>query len=31
MTTLFFSLQAAAGAFVIGYFFGYYRGRRLRD
>jgi len=31
MTTLFFSLQAAAGALVIGYFFGYYRGRRQRD
>ncbi|MCX6690025.1 MAG: energy-coupling factor ABC transporter substrate-binding protein [Methanoregula sp.] len=31
MTTLFFSLQAAIGALVIGYFFGYYRGRRERD
>ena len=31
MTTLFFSLQAATGALVIGYFFGYYRGRRQRD
>lgn len=26
--TLFFSLQAAIGALVIGYFFGYYRGKR---
>jgi cobalt/nickel transport protein len=31
MATLFFSLQAAAGALVIGYFFGYYRGRWQRD
>ena len=28
--TLFFCLQAAAGALVIGYFFGYYRGRQER-
>jgi cobalt/nickel transport protein len=26
--SLLFSLQAALGAIVIGYFFGYYRGRR---
>jgi cobalt/nickel transport protein len=26
--TFFFSLQAALGALVIGYFFGYYRGRQ---
>lgn len=26
--TLFFCLQAAAGALVIGYFFGYYRGKK---
>lgn len=26
--SLFFCLQAAGGALVIGYFFGYYRGRR---
>src|SRR5208337_292544 len=26
--TLMFSLQAALGAIVIGYFFGYYKGRR---
>ncbi|HDR73539.1 MAG TPA: energy-coupling factor ABC transporter substrate-binding protein [Methanoculleus sp.] len=26
--SLFFSLQAAIGAIVIGYFFGYYRGRK---
>jgi len=26
--SLFFSLQAAAGALVIGYFFGYYKGKR---
>lgn len=31
MTTLFFSIQAAIGALVIGYFFGYYRGRRQQD
>jgi len=31
MTTLFFCLQAAAGSLVIGYFFGYYRGRQSRD
>lgn len=29
--TLFFCLQAAAGALVIGYFFGYYRGRQARS
>ncbi len=28
--TLLFSLQAAAGALVIGYFFGYYRGKAVR-
>ncbi|ACL17011.1 energy-coupling factor ABC transporter substrate-binding protein [Methanosphaerula palustris] len=28
--TLFFCLQSAAGALVIGYFFGYYRGRQER-
>ncbi|MDG6257050.1 MAG: energy-coupling factor ABC transporter substrate-binding protein [Methanomicrobiaceae archaeon] len=26
--SLFFSLQAAIGAIVIGYFFGYYRGKK---
>ena len=29
--TLIFSLQAALGSLVIGYFFGYYRGRRDRE
>jgi cobalt/nickel transport protein len=28
--TLLFSLQAAIGALVIGYFFGYYRGKAVR-
>ena len=29
--TLFFCLQAALGSLVIGYFFGYYRGKASRD
>jgi len=29
--TLFFCLQAALGSLVIGYFFGYYRGKAARD
>jgi len=29
--SLLFSLQAAIGAIVIGYFFGYYRGRQSRS
>ncbi len=28
--TLLFSLQAAIGALIIGYFFGYYRGKTVR-
>ncbi|MDD5188805.1 MAG: cobalt transport protein CbiN [Methanoregula sp.] len=31
ITTLLFCLQAAIGSLVIGYFFGYYRGRQSRD
>lgn len=29
--SLFFSLQAALGAIIIGYFFGYYRGKQQGD
>ena len=29
--SLFFSLQAALGAIVIGYFFGYYRGKKVSE
>ena len=29
--SLFFSLQAALGAIVIGYFFGYYRGKKAPE
>jgi cobalt/nickel transport protein len=31
IATLFFCIQAAAGSLVIGYFFGYYRGKAARD
>ncbi len=29
--SLFFSLQAAIGAIIIGYFFGYYRGKKAAE
>jgi len=31
IATLLFCLQAAIGSLVIGYFFGYYRGKQSRD